>query len=243
MTQRGGRFVVPVKAEHRAEVPGLVHDTSSSGSTVFIEPAAVVEANNEIKVLESRERDEIERILTELSAQAGSFADSIRISYQSAVALNLIFAKASLAYQMKASLPVLNADGEIELKKARHPLIPADRVVPVDIRLGTDFDAPGDHGTEHGRQDRLHQNAGAAYVDGGVRAVYPCFRQLRVAVFGKVLADIGDEQSIEQSLSTFSAHMTNLCALTVKRTTTHWCSSTSSARARTPWRARRSPWR
>lgn len=123
ITQRNGRFVVPVKAEHRSEVSGMVHDTSGSGATVFIEPAAVIEANNRIKVLESRERDEIERILSELSEEAGSFADTIKISCESAAELNLIFSKAQLAYKMKATMPIINSRGVIELKKARHPLL------------------------------------------------------------------------------------------------------------------------
>ncbi len=140
VTQRGGRFVVPVKAEHRGEVPGLVHDTSSSGATVFIEPAAVVDANNDIKVLEGREREEVQRILFELSAEAGTFAESVRHSYDSAVRLNLIFAKAHLAYQMKAARPQLNTEGVTDLKNARHPLIDKERVVPVHITLGADYD-------------------------------------------------------------------------------------------------------
>ncbi|MBQ1242952.1 MAG: endonuclease MutS2, partial [Clostridia bacterium] len=140
VTMRNGRYVVPVKIEHRSEISGLVHDTSSSGATVFIEPAAVVEANNEIKVLQSKERDEIERILFELSMEAGGFYEGIKASYECAVELNLIFAKAKLAYDMKATVPILNEDGIINLRNARHPLIDKKKVVPTNISLGKDFD-------------------------------------------------------------------------------------------------------
>lgn len=140
ITQRNGRYVVPVKAEHRGDVQGLVHDTSSSGATVFIEPMPVVEANNEIKVLRSKEQDEIERILSALSAMVGEFEQGIKNSYECAVELNVIFAKAQYAYSIGATVPLLNSDGEIELRAARHPLIDKNKVVPVDIRLGTDFD-------------------------------------------------------------------------------------------------------
>ena len=213
VTQRNGRFVVPVKSEHRAEVAGMVHDTSGSGSTVFIEPASVVEANNEIKVLESRERDEIERILTELSEEAGSFYDSVRISYQSAVELNLIFAKAQLAYSMKASKPVLNAVGEIELKQARHPLIAAEKVVPVDIRLGAEFDALVITGPNTGGKTVSIKTLGLLTLMAACGLYVPAAENSRVAVFRHVFADIGEEQSIEQSLSTFSAHMKNIVAI------------------------------
>ena len=213
MTQRNGRFVVPVKSEHRAEVAGMVHDTSGSGSTVFIEPASVVEANNEIKVLESRERDEIERILTELSEEAGSFYDSVRISYQSAVELNLIFAKAQLAYSMKAGKPVLNAVGEIELKQARHPLIAAEKVVPVDIRLGAEFDALVITGPNTGGKTVSIKTLGLLTLMAACGLYVPAADNSRVAVFRHVFADIGEEQSIEQSLSTFSAHMKNIVAI------------------------------
>lgn len=213
VTQRNGRFVVPVKSEHRAEVAGMVHDTSGSGSTVFIEPASVVEANNEIKVLESRERDEIERILTELSEEAGSFYDSVRISYQSAVELNLIFAKAQLAYSMKASKPALNAVGEIELKQARHPLIAAEKVVPVDIRLGAEFDALVITGPNTGGKTVSIKTLGLLTLMAACGLYVPAADNSRVAVFRHVFADIGEEQSIEQSLSTFSAHMKNIVAI------------------------------
>lgn len=213
VTQRNGRFVVPVKSEHRAEVAGMVHDTSGSGSTVFIEPASVVEANNEIKVLESRERDEIERILTELSGEAGSFYDSVRISYQSAVELNLIFAKAQLAYSMKASKPVLNAVGEIKLKQARHPLIAAEKVVPVDIRLGAEFDALVITGPNTGGKTVSIKTLGLLTLMAACGLYVPAADNSRVAVFRHVFADIGEEQSIEQSLSTFSAHMKNIVAI------------------------------
>ncbi len=210
VTQRNGRFVVPVRAEHRGDVAGMVHDTSGSGATVFIEPAAVVEANNEIKVLESREADEIERILAELSQMAGEFQDTIKISFDSAVSLDLIFAKAHLAYKMKASMPILNNDGEILLKKARHPLIDPKAVVPVDISLGIDFDSLVITGANTGGKTVSIKTIGLLTLMAECGLMLPVTDNSRISVFKNVLADIGDEQSIEQSLSTFSAHMTTI---------------------------------
>ena len=209
VTQRGGRFVVPVKAEHRGEVPGLVHDTSSSGATVFIEPAAVVDANNDIKVLEGREREEVQRILFELSAEAGTFAESVRHSYDSAVRLNLIFAKAHLAYQMKAARPQLNTEGVTDLKNARHPLIDKERVVPVHITLGTDYDTLVITGPNTGGKTVTLKTIGLLSLMAQCGLHIPAGDQSAVQVFSRILADVGDEQSIEQSLSTFSAHMAN----------------------------------
>ena len=177
VTQRDGRYVVPVKSECRNNVPGLVHDTSASGQTVFIEPMGVVQANNDIKVLRGKEEEEIERILFDLSANSGEFADSIIRSYKNLAELNFIFAKADLAYSMRASRPLMNDRGEVRIRQARHPLIPKDRVVPVDITLGKTFDTLVITGPNTG---------------------------------GKTVTLKGDEQSIEQSLSTFSAHMTNI---------------------------------
>ena len=210
ITQRNGRFVVPVKAENRSEVAGMVHDTSGSGATVFIEPAAVVEANNEIKVLESREQDEIERILAELSQMAGEFEDTIKISFDSATFLDLHFAKAHLAYKMKASRPILNNDGEILLKKARHPLIDPKKVVPVDISLGLDFDSLVITGANTGGKTVSIKTIGLLTLMAECGLMLPVTDNSRVSVFKNVLADIGDEQSIEQSLSTFSSHMTTI---------------------------------
>lgn len=210
VTQRNGRFVVPVKNENRSEVAGLVHDTSSSGATVFIEPMGVVEANNEIKVLQSKERDEIDRILMELSTEAGSFADTVKASYECAVELNLIFAKAQLAYEMKAAPPLLNDEGIIELRRARHPLIAKDKVVPTDIRLGGDFDTLVITGPNTGGKTVSIKTIGLLTLMAMCGLMIPVADESRVSIFTHVLADIGDEQSIEQSLSTFSAHMTNI---------------------------------
>lgn len=210
ITQRNGRFVVPVKAECRGNVPGLVHDTSSTGSTVFIEPSGVVDANNDIKVLQGKERDEIMRILYELSAEAGEFAEGIKHSYNSAVMLNLIFAKAHLAYKMKASKPILNNEGIINLKKARHPLIDKNKVVPTDISLGEKYDTLVITGPNTGGKTVSLKTIGLLSAMALCGLLVPASDGSRIAVFDKILVDIGDEQSIAQSLSTFSSHMVNV---------------------------------
>ncbi len=210
VTQRGGRYVVPVKAEFRGEVPGLVHDTSGSGATVFIEPMSVVDANNEIRVLKSDEQEEIRRVLMELSAEAGEFADGIIESYRYAVQLNLIFAKAQVAYKMKAVVPEIDDKGRTVLNRARHPLIDKEKVVPTDVSLGVDFDALIITGPNTGGKTVALKTIGLLTLMAMCGLMVPAAEGSRVAVYRHILADIGDEQSIEQSLSTFSAHMTNI---------------------------------
>lgn len=210
VTQRSGRFVVPVKAEHRSNVPGLVHDTSSTGATVFIEPSGVVDANNDIKVLQGKERDEIMRILYELSAEAGEFSQSVKHSYDSAVMLNLIFAKAHLAYKMKAARPIVNNEGIINLKKARHPLIDPKKVVPTDISLGKSYDTLVITGPNTGGKTVSLKTLGLLTLMTMCGLLIPVSDRSEISVFDKVLVDIGDEQSIAQSLSTFSSHMVNI---------------------------------
>lgn len=210
ITMRDGRFVVPVKVECRGDVPGLVHDTSSSGATVFVEPMAVVEANNEVRVLLSQEQAEMERILAELSAEAGNFASGIISGYKEAVELNLIFAKANLGYKMKATLPLVNDEGKIELKRARHPLIDKEKVVPTDIELGLHFDTLVITGPNTGGKTVSLKTVGLLTLMAMCGLLLPVADNSQISIFNHVLADIGDEQSIEQSLSTFSAHMTNI---------------------------------
>ena len=210
VTQRSGRYVVPVKAEFRNEIKGLVHDSSGSGATVFIEPIGVVEANNEIRVLRADEQDEIDRILAELSREVGEFADGIVQSYRAAVELNLVFAKGQLAYKMKGIVPKLNDAGRMNIKSARHPLIDKNKVVPTDLVLGGDFDALIVTGPNTGGKTVSLKTAGLLTLMAMCGLMIPAADGSEVSVFRHVLADIGDEQSIEQSLSTFSAHMTNI---------------------------------
>ncbi len=210
VTIRGGRFVVPVKAEHRAEVPGLVHDTSASGATVFVEPMGAVEANNEIKVLQAKEEAEIERILFALSADIGNFADALSGQYDILVELDLIFAKAALGYQMGGSKPTVGDNGVTVLKAARHPLIDKNKVVPIDVSLGDTFDTLVITGPNTGGKTVTLKTIGLLTQMVGCGLLPPCSSGSRLSVFDRVLVDIGDEQSIEQNLSTFSAHMTNV---------------------------------
>ena len=210
VTIRNGRYVVPVKREHKSTVAGLVQDTSDSGATVFIEPMSVVEANNEIKVLLGKEYEEIEKILGELSAAAGLLYEDVKMSYEAAVYLNLVFAKAQLAYSMKASLPILNDQGIIDLKGARHPLIDPKKVVKTDIRLGDSFDTLVITGPNTGGKTVSIKTIGLMSIMAACGMMLPVSDNSKVAVFKNIFADIGDEQSIEQSLSTFSSHMTNI---------------------------------
>ncbi len=210
ITQRNGRYVVPVKSEHRASVSGLVHDTSSTGATVFVEPAGVVEANNDIRVLRGKEAQEIERILYELSVEAGGFIEEIKGSYECAVEINVIFCKAHLAYDMKATMPILNDKGVTDLNKARHPLIDPKKVVATDIRLGSDFDTLVITGPNTGGKTVAIKTIGLLSAMASSGFMIPAGDESKVSVYDNILVDIGDEQSIEQSLSTFSSHMVNI---------------------------------
>ncbi|MBQ2830086.1 MAG: endonuclease MutS2 [Oscillospiraceae bacterium] len=210
ITQRDGRFVVPVKAEHKASLPGLVHDISSSGATVFVEPMGVVQANNELKELEAKEEKEIERILCALSAEAAAHREDILWDYDVLVHLDLIFARGQLSYEMNAVRPEIRRGASVLLRRARHPLLDSARAVPIDIALGADFDTLVITGPNTGGKTVSLKTLGLLTLMAQCGLHIPAADGSAVSVFESVLADIGDEQSIEQNLSTFSAHMTNI---------------------------------
>ncbi len=218
VTIRNDRYVLPVKAECKGEIKGLVHDTSASGATLFIEPMAVVSANNELAVLASEERHEIERILSAFSAEIGGIADSLSESCKTAIFFDFTFAKAKYAIEIKASSPVLNQNGYVNLKKARHPLIDKDVVVPIDITLGKAYTSLIITGPNTGGKTVSIKTAGLLCLMSKSGLFIPAADNSEVAFFDNIYADIGDEQSIEQSLSTFSAHMSNIIDIISKIT-------------------------
>ena len=213
ITQRDGRFVVPVKAEHKGDLPGLVHDISSTGATLFVEPMGVVQANNEYIELEAKEQKEIERILAELSAEAAAHREDIQWDYDALVHLDLIFARGQLSYKMDAVRPEVRRDGAIRLRKARHPLLDAKTAVPIDIELGEAFDTLVITGPNTGGKTVSLKTLGLLTLMAQCGLHIPAGDRSAVSVYRRVLADIGDEQSIEQNLSTFSAHMVNIVAI------------------------------
>lgn len=210
VTMRDGRYVLPVKADFKGNVPGLVHATSATGSTYFIEPISVVEANNDIKVLQGEEQDEIDRIIAELSADCAAYAEALSADYVTCAEINLYFAKSNLGAKMRACIPELSDDGVIDLKKARHPLIDKKKVVPVDIKLGEDYNALIVTGPNTGGKTVILKTTGLLSAMAMCGLMIPASDGSKVSVFDNILVDIGDQQSIEQSLSTFSSHISNV---------------------------------
>ena len=207
ITIRQGRYVVPVKSEHKGDVPGLVHDVSATGSTYFVEPMSAVNANNALRELEIKEKKEIERILAELSSEAAGYAEAINLDVQLLIRLDVIFAKARLSYRMRAWPPIMNDRGRVELRNARHPLIDPKKVVPISLHLGKDFDSMIITGPNTGGKTVTLKTIGLLTLMAECGLHVPAGDGSTLSTFDAILADIGDEQSIAQSLSTFSSHM------------------------------------
>lgn len=217
ITIRQGRYVVPVKSECRNDVPGLVHDVSATGSTYFIEPMSAVNANNALRELEVKEKKEIERILAELSAEAAAHREDIALNFQLLVQLDVIFAKAKLAYRMRAWAPLVNDQGRVELRNAKHPLIEQSKVVPISLRLGSDFDTMIITGPNTGGKTVTLKTVGLLTLMAECGLHIPAGDGSCLSTFDAILADIGDEQSIAQSLSTFSSHMRTIVDIVAER--------------------------
>lgn len=216
ITMRNGRYCVPVKAEYKSQVPGMIHDQSSTGSTLFIEPIAIVKLNNEIRDLELKEAAEIEKILAALSELTAQHREEIQYDLENMVELDFIFARASLAMEQNATRPLFNTKGWINIRKGRHPLIDKQKVVPIDIHLGKDFHLLIVTGPNTGGKTVSLKTVGLLTLMGQAGLHIPALDRSELAVFSEVYADIGDEQSIEQSLSTFSSHMTNVVSFIEK---------------------------
>ncbi|MBE5870950.1 MAG: endonuclease MutS2 [Lachnospiraceae bacterium] len=216
ITMRDGRYCIPVKSEYKGQVPGMIHDQSATGSTLFIEPAAIVELNNKIRSLQAEEKEEIEQILGTLSAMCAEHAETIRQNGILMTQLDFIFAKASLALEQNATQPVLNEKGFVRIRKGRHPLLDPKKVVPIDITLGDTFDQLIVTGPNTGGKTVSLKTVGLFTLMGQSGLHIPALDQSQLSIFQNVFADIGDEQSIEQSLSTFSSHMTNIVSILKK---------------------------